>query len=76
MDFIKKNIIWIMILLLGIVFIYNCVSWGRSYCINFIVKNNLENQSYSNILLNMSIVKYIVIGVILSILGIKKIEKQ
>lgn len=42
---------------------------------NYIVRNNLESQNYLDILLNMSIIKYIIIGILLSIVGIKKIEK-
>lgn len=75
MEFIKKNIIGFIILLIGIVFIYKSVDYGRNYFVNFIARNGLESQSYLDILLNMSIVKYIVIGAILSCLGIKKIEK-
>lgn len=75
MEFIKKNIISLIILLIGILLVYKSVDYGRSYFVNFIVRNGLESQSYLDVLLNMSILKYIVIGVILSLLGIKKIEK-
>lgn len=75
MGFIKKNIIWFIILLIGILFIYKSVDYGRSYFVNFIARNGLESQNYLDIILTMSIIKYIVIGFILSLLGLKKIEK-
>lgn len=75
MEFIKKNIIGLIILLIGILLVYKSVDYGRSYFVNFIARNGLESQNYLDVILNMSIVKYIVIGVILSLLAIKKIEK-
>lgn len=75
MEFLKKNIIYLVIFFIGIALIYNSVPLGRSYFMNYIVRNNLESQNYLDILLNMSIIKYIIIGILLSIVGIKKIEK-
>lgn len=75
MDFIKnnfKNIIRYCIFLIGIYIIYMSVKWGQSYYINFIVQNNLENSTGLKILLNASIFRYIIIGVLLALFSIKK----
>lgn len=78
MEFVKKNIFnknifWIIIFFVGLLLIYKSCDYGRTYFVDFISKNDLH--SYLEIFLNMSIVRYIAIGVLLSLLGIKKIEK-
>lgn len=75
MEFIKKNIIFILSLLIGIFLIYKSVDFGRDYFVNFITRNQLSNSGYSNIFMSISILKYVIIGVILSIFGILKIKK-
>lgn len=75
MEFIKKNIIFILSLLIGIFLIYKSVDFGRDYFINFITRNQLSNSGYSNIFMSMSILKYVIIGIILSIFGILRIKK-
>ena len=50
MEFIKKNIIGFIILLIGIFFIYKSVDYGRSYFVNFIARNGLESQNYMDII--------------------------
>lgn len=75
MEFIKKNIIFILSLLIGIFLIYKSVDFGRDYFVNFITRNQLSNSGYSNIFMSMSILKYVIIGIILSIFGIFRIKK-
>lgn len=74
-EFIKKNIIFTLNLLIGIFIIYKSVDFGIDYFVNFITINQLSNFGYSNIFMSMSILKYIIIGVILSIFGILRIKK-
>lgn len=74
-EFIKKNIIFTLNLLIGIFIIHKSVDFGRDYFVNFITINQLSNFGYSNIFMSMSILKYIIIGVILSIFGILRIKK-
>lgn len=76
MDFIKKKLIWIIIFLLGIFIIHNSIGFGRNYFGDFISRNGFNEPSKFNIFLSMSILKYIVIGILLSIFsGIKLIKK-
>lgn len=74
MDFLKKNYIWLLLFILGIFLIYNSVNYGRTYFVNYITYNHLEDY-YLEVLLNKSIQKYMIIGAVLSLFSISQIKK-
>ncbi|AOR25082.1 hypothetical protein [Clostridium taeniosporum] len=75
MDFFKKNLFFILLFFIGLILIHKSVDLGRSYFVNYISRNQLSDPSKFNVLLDKSILKYIVIGSILSLFSIFKIKK-
>lgn len=74
MNFFKKNFIWLLLFIVGILIIYNSITLGRDYFVDYITYNHLENY-YPDILFDKSIQRYIIIGSILSAFSILKIKK-
>lgn len=75
MDYFKKNGIWLLLFLLGIFLIYNSITYGRTYFVNYITHNQLNDPDKFNLLLDKSILRYMIIGTILSIFSILQIKK-
>lgn len=77
--FFKKNIetfVRILIFCIGLYIIYNSVIWGREDMVNYINNSNWTDAAQFNVLVDKSILKYMILGVLVALVGRTKIFKS
>lgn len=77
--FFKKNlemIIRIIIFCIGLYIIYNSVFWGREDAVKYISGSNWTDGAQFNVLVDKSILKYMILGVLVALLSKTKISKS
>ncbi|MGL5868352.1 hypothetical protein [Clostridium chrysemydis] len=73
--FLKGNletIIRIIIFCIGLYIIYNSVLWGREDAVKYISGSNWTDGTQFNVLVDKSILKYMILGVLVALISITK----
>ncbi|MGL6184467.1 MAG: hypothetical protein ACRC1T_03715 [Clostridium chrysemydis] len=73
--FLKENIetiIRIIIFCIGLYIIYNSIIWGREDAVNYISGSNWTDGAQFNVLVDKSILKYMILGVLVALISITK----